>query len=160
VVNFFRRHTSDQKRKVESFGEYSEKPRTLFKHTSHLLAMDNTAADFSAGPQPAVITTEIAVPADSQWFSGHFPGNPILPGVAQLEMVAAVIARSLGKNLYVTRLGRVKFKSFVHPDELLRIEARAGAEAGAFAFSIHASDREVCSGTMILSEKSAKTHDN
>jgi len=119
--------------------------------------MDNTVADFSAGPQLTVITAEIVVPTDSPWFSGHFPGNPILPGIAQLEMVATAIARNLGKNLYVTRLGRVKFKSLVHPDERLRIEARAGAEAGAFAFSIHASDREVCSGTMILSEKTENT---
>ncbi|HBT96231.1 MAG TPA: hypothetical protein DEB25_00545 [Desulfobulbaceae bacterium] len=120
--------------------------------------MNNTVAESSDTPWP-VITEETAVPADSPWFSGHFPGNPILPGVAQLEMVAAAIARNSGKNLYVTRLGRVKFKALVHPDERLRIEARAEGETGAFVFSIHAGGREVCSGTMILSEKTAKTHD-
>ena len=102
---------------------------------------------------PAVITIECAASADSPWFSGHFPGNPIFPGVAQLEMVAAAVARFAGKNLYVTRVGRVKFKSVVRPGECLRIEARAGAEAGAFTFSIRAGDRDVCSGNMILSEK-------
>jgi len=103
-----------------------------------------------------VVTAECAVPADSPWFSGHFPGNPVLPGVAQLEMVVAAIARISGKNLYAARLGRVKFKSLARPGESLRIEARTGAEAGAFAFSIHAGDREVCCGNMILLEKNSE----
>jgi len=110
----------------------------------------------SSPPQPLVITAETTVPADSPWFSGHFPGNPILPGVAQLEMAVEAIARMSGKNLYVTRLGRVKFKAFVRPGERLRLDARAGDEAGAFAFSIHAGEREVCSGNMILLEKNSE----
>ena len=101
----------------------------------------------------SVIEREFTVPADSPWFSGHFPGNPILPGVAQLEMVAAAIGESSGKNLYVARLGRVKFKNLVRPGERLRIAARPATEPGAFTFSIHAGDKEVCSGNMILSEK-------
>ena len=101
----------------------------------------------------SVIEREFTVPADSPWFSGHFPGNPILPGVAQLEMVAAAIGESSGKNLYVARLGRVKFKNLVRPGERLCIAARPSAEPGAFTFSIHAGDKEVCSGNMILSEK-------
>jgi 3-hydroxymyristoyl/3-hydroxydecanoyl-(acyl carrier protein) dehydratase len=107
----------------------------------------------SALPAAAVIEREFTIPADSPWFSGHFPDNPILPGVAQLEMVAAAIAGISSKNLYVSRLSRVKFKNLVRPGERLRIEARPAAEPDAFIFSIHAGDKEVCSGNMILSEK-------
>ena len=110
---------------------------------------EDIVTDFSTVPLVA-ITTEITVPADSMWFSGHFPGNPILPGVAQLEMVARAIGRNYGKNLYVTRLGRVKFKSLAHPGENLRIEARPATEDGAFTFSIHAEAREICHGNMTL----------
>ena len=105
---------------------------------------------------PDVIMAEVVVAADSSWFCGHFPDNPILPGVAQLEMVLAAIARIVGKNLYVARLSRVKFKSLVYPGEGLRIEARARAEVGACTFSIHAGDREVCHGSMILLEKNSE----
>jgi 3-hydroxymyristoyl/3-hydroxydecanoyl-(acyl carrier protein) dehydratase len=114
--------------------------------------------------QPSVIETEFTVPADSPWFSGHFPDNPILPGVAQLEMVVAAITGISGKNLYVSRLGRVKFKNLVRPGERLRLQARpTGGLAqgpGAFTFSIHAGDKEVCSGNMILSEKSGQTYEH
>jgi 3-hydroxymyristoyl/3-hydroxydecanoyl-(acyl carrier protein) dehydratase len=35
-------------------------------------------------------------PPDSPWFDGHFPEDPTLPGIAQLEM--AVDAIRLAKN--------------------------------------------------------------
>ena len=42
-------------------------------------------------------TLDIAV-ADT-WFEGPFPGNPILPGVAQLTLVVEVLARERGAPL-------------------------------------------------------------
>ena len=38
------------------------------------------------------------VPADSSWFSGHFPGEPILPGIALVYLVKQVIARGRQKK--------------------------------------------------------------
>ncbi len=40
------------------------------------------------------ITADIHVPPDSPWFCGHFPGEPILPGVAQLGMVIDAIRQA------------------------------------------------------------------
>jgi len=39
------------------------------------------------------------VPPDSPWFDGHFPENPILPGIAQLEMAIDAI-RLLVNGIY------------------------------------------------------------
>jgi len=33
------------------------------------------------------------VPVDSPWFSGHFPGEPILPGIALVHLVKQAIMR-------------------------------------------------------------------
>jgi len=39
------------------------------------------------------------VPVDSPWFSGHFPGKPILPGIALVYMVEqAIIQDALAKG--------------------------------------------------------------
>ncbi|MDR3089478.1 MAG: hypothetical protein LBU39_06635 [Desulfobulbaceae bacterium] len=114
---------------------------------------DATAAGANQAATPAVIESEWLVPADSIWFSGHFPDNPIVPGVAQVEMAARAIAGCSGKNLYVSRLSRVKFKALVRPGERLHMTARPTGAAGEFSFSISADDRDVCSGIIILSEK-------
>ena len=38
------------------------------------------------------------VPADSPWFSGHFPGEPILPGIALVYMAEQAIVQDALKK--------------------------------------------------------------
>lgn len=90
---------------------------------------------------------------DSPWFSGHFPGNPILPGIAQLQMVAAVIARSRQENLYIKRVQRVKFKKIVRPGERLEIDAAATTILDLYSFRITHEAQDVCTGMMFLGSK-------
>ena len=67
------------------------------------------------------ITASIATESNSPWFSGHFPDNPILPGIAQLKMVADLLAKVVAGNLCITGLSRVKFRKIVRPGEVLDI---------------------------------------
>ena len=55
------------------------------------------------------LRAEIQVPPDSPWFSGHFPGEPILPGIAQLGMVFDAINQSSDQNLKISSVSRVRF---------------------------------------------------
>jgi 3-hydroxymyristoyl/3-hydroxydecanoyl-(acyl carrier protein) dehydratase len=52
---------------------------------------------------------------------GHFPGNPIVPGVVILEEVLAQIGQSLDKPLVLSNVPSVKFHSPLRPDEILRL---------------------------------------
>jgi 3-hydroxyacyl-[acyl-carrier-protein] dehydratase len=66
------------------------------------------------------------------WFRGHYPAQPILPGVilceACLQAGAVLIARhpdgalAAGEVPVATRLNNVKFKHMVRPGDLLDIE--------------------------------------
>ena len=49
---------------------------------------------------------------------GHFPGNPIVPGVVILEGVLAQIGQSLDEPLVLSHVPSVKFHSPLRPDEL------------------------------------------
>lgn len=66
----------------------------------------------------------------NEWyFEGHFPGNPIMPGVLITEALAqtgAVAILSLeenkGKNALFAGINKMKFKQIVVPGDVLRLE--------------------------------------
>ena len=79
-------------------------------------------------------------PSPTDFLRGHFPGNPIVPGVIQLEALAQAGAITLlGDERYAGKLAlfagveKVRFRRLVRPgDELLlevdveRLSARGG----------------------------------
>lgn len=74
-----------------------------------------------------VIKTSFQVTGDEDFFKGHFPGNPIMPGVLLQEALfqsgAALMAGMSGSGLgVVTRVQNAKFKNMVRPGDLLEME--------------------------------------
>lgn len=72
------------------------------------------------------------VSVNETFFDGHFPGNPVLPGVIQLEamMQAGALLAVLsgakidrGQSVYVGGLNDVRFKRPVRPGETLDLFA-------------------------------------
>ena len=65
------------------------------------------------------------------FFQGHFPGNPIMPGVLIVEAMAqtgAVAVLSLeenkGKNALFGGIDKLKFKKQVVPGDVLKLEVK------------------------------------
>ena len=48
-------------------------------------------------------------------FVGHFPGNPILPGVILIEMLKDIVERSLGTDLMLCSASSIKFLYLIDP---------------------------------------------
>jgi 3-hydroxyacyl-[acyl-carrier-protein] dehydratase len=78
-------------------------------------------------------------------FSGHFPANPILPGVLLIEAVAQTAGVMLGSTPRATAgsttgaallaaVNRFKFLKPVTPGQELRVETRKLTEAGQMAY--------------------------
>ena len=57
------------------------------------------------------------------YFEGHFPEWPILPGVAQVQMVLTEAARYLKTPLSVSCVSNLKFMSLIHPGTDLVMQA-------------------------------------
>jgi len=55
------------------------------------------------------------IPADFPAFSGHFPGNPLLPAVCQMGLCADAVSRQTGKKMEVCGVFRSKFMRPVLP---------------------------------------------
>lgn len=96
------------------------------------------------------ITASVAAESTSSWFSGHFPNNPILPGIAQLKMIVDLIAKPEGGKVYITSLSRVKFRKIVKPGENLDILVTGSDVENQYLFKITSGDEDVCSGKMLF----------
>lgn len=66
------------------------------------------------------------VEADHPSLPGHFPGDPILPGVVVLDRVLDIAERWLGPGIQVIGLPRAKFALALRPgnEALVRMEYR------------------------------------
>ncbi|MGD0997211.1 MAG: 3-hydroxyacyl-ACP dehydratase FabZ [Thermoleophilia bacterium] len=69
------------------------------------------------------------VRADDWWFAGHFPGNPVMPGVLIVEALAqAGVVTALshpanrGKLILFAGIDKVRFKRVVTPGDTLDLE--------------------------------------
>jgi 3-hydroxyacyl-[acyl-carrier-protein] dehydratase len=74
---------------------------------------------------------EKLVSANEPQFTGHFPGNPVMPGVLIVEALAqtgAVAALSVpeqaGKLVLFAGIDDCRFKRVVRPGDVLRLEVR------------------------------------
>ena len=77
------------------------------------------------------------VDPDAAFFAGHFPGNPILPGVIIVEALAQTGALaamadpgSAGKLALFAGIDRVRFRRQVRPGEVLDMETRLTRRRG------------------------------
>lgn len=72
--------------------------------------------------------TEFIIPADHPCLPGHFPGQPIVPGVVVLDRVLAAIEAQHGA-LGALRMPQVKFLQPLLPEQTARIELQRLSDA-------------------------------
>lgn len=104
---------------------------------AHLEASEDTAT--------ACLWIDAALPA----FAGHFPGNPILPGILQIEWIRVAAERifpAFGGRRFAG-LANVKFKAPVRPATWLHL--RLHAEPLAVEFVVESAGR-VCTQGRVL----------
>lgn len=73
-----------------------------------------------------------------EWFlQGHFPGNPVVPGVVLCEMIGQSCAILLGDKLFgktpfFTGMNKVKFRRTARPGDTLELVSRVNRHNGPF----------------------------
>ncbi|RKQ38917.1 hydroxymyristoyl-ACP dehydratase [Enterobacter sp. R1(2018)] len=75
----------------------------------------------------------LRIPAELSWFDGHFPTQPLLPGVAQVDWVMAYGAE-LAPGMRFCAIDSVKFQRPVLPESLLELNLRWDAARSLLSF--------------------------
>jgi len=92
---------------------------------------------------------QFVIPADHPSLPGHFPGQPIVPGVVLLDRVVEAIERSQGE-VTVRRIPQVKFIKPLLPGESAVVELQA--EASRWRFRVMRGAELLASGEMVTSQ--------
>ena len=111
-----------------------EELKKYLPHRDPMLLVDEMEVDADG-----VCHAKYLVKENEYFCNGHFPGNPIVPGVIQCEIMAQSCALLVkediqGKTTLYTGIDKVRFKSIVKPGDLCEITARLLARKGPMVF--------------------------
>ena len=103
-------------------------------HREPMLLIDEAEIDESG-----IAHARYTIKEDEFFTRGHFPGNPIVPGVIQCEIMAqscAVLVKDEipGNITFYAGLNNVKFKTPVKPGDTCEITARCDSRRGNIYF--------------------------
>ena len=96
--------------------------------------------------------------ADEPFFRGHFPGDPLVPGVIlseALAQTAGLAAGQPGKAFRLSAIKGMKFLRAVRPLDVITLAARKTATVGTlwqFEVTARVGEAIVADGVVVLSE--------
>src|SRR6187431_1332512 len=100
------------------------------------------------------IRAEKTLAPDEELFRDHFPGFPVVPGVLLTEMMAQAAGKCLNAqrlprgNAMLVEIRNAKFRSWVRPDQVIRLNSEIERNQPAFAVArctASVEDQEMCS---------------
>ncbi|MEA3437141.1 MAG: hypothetical protein U9R43_11790, partial [Thermodesulfobacteriota bacterium] len=88
-------------------------------------------------------------------FQGHFPDQPILPGIIQMAAVRSLAVKALNRQLVPSTTGRIKFRGFIQPKEqiLITVNLKKHQMTWRAIFSIRNENETVTTGRINFCEK-------
>lgn len=107
------------------------------------------ALEGAAGRPGDETRAEVRIEAHGRWFAGHFPGAPILPAIAHLDLLCRV-HRAAGGCGRLARIGNLRLTRPVAPGERLLVTLAPALGDGASAFAVRTPNGETASAGSVV----------
>jgi len=78
----------------------------------------------SVNDEQGVISAMLEINPSHKIFQGHFPGQPVVPGVCMMEMVKEITEMVTGKEMFLQKADNIKFLSVIDPHINPNVNAR------------------------------------
>ncbi len=120
-----------------------------------LLSLKNTHAPqiINCDYQDERVELQLQILPSLVYFNGHFPDQPILPGVTQLAWVEQFGKIFFDIGLPFLRMEVIKFKKVIRPNELIKMELNWKAETGKLYFELTSMNNDHSSGRIVYGEQ-------
>jgi 3-hydroxymyristoyl/3-hydroxydecanoyl-(acyl carrier protein) dehydratase len=112
-----------------------------------------------------LLETVLRLEDSSPWFSGHFEGCPVVPGLALLAFVVETVRREgdrHGRRLEASGFSKVRFRRVIFPEEGLRVSVAAmpPRPEAELPFHVICDGESVAQGTVKMTDMRAKIPDS
>jgi 3-hydroxyacyl-[acyl-carrier-protein] dehydratase len=97
-----------------------------------------------------VLEFSFVVASDHPSLPGHFPGQPVVPGVVVLDEVAARAISAYGVACRIARIPQVKFVAPLLPEQEAVIELDLDRDSGRARFRVLRASQPIASGELVL----------
>ncbi len=105
-------------------------------------------AGASAGAGADTLRLARTIAADAPWFRGHFPEQPIVPGIAHLALVSEL----LGEARPLCGVGQLKLRRLVGPGDAIELTCSTADASGSVRFELRAGGEVSSSGSVRVGE--------
>ena len=95
------------------------------------------------------ITAKFCVQPHIPFFNGHFPGDPIMPGVAHIHFVQRLLEHHFCRKTRILSVQKAKFTSPVRPGDVIRMRLIVRGDSVA-EWQFQVGKVTVSSGTLVF----------
>ena len=85
-----------------------------------------------------IVRFDISLNADCPVYEGHFPGEPVSPGVCNIQMVKECAEQVAGKSLFLNNLQQCRLTTLVTPLAHPQVEVKILLEEKGEAYKLKA----------------------
>ena len=122
--------------------------------------MDTFINDISIQKESGnTFSATLTLQEDLPFFQGHFPGNPVFPGVGYIFIAEKLAERFTGYTLKIKQLKKTKFFAPSRPGDILNISGNVAEDVSGgglltiqVSFTSNKAER-ICSVKMIVEKK-------
>ncbi len=93
---------------------------------------------------------QLFISAELDFFKGHFPEQPVLPGVTQLDWAVQLACQHFNYQVDIAQLEVLKFQQILLPNSLVTLTIEHKPAKKKLTFQYHQGDMRFASGRIVI----------